>query len=169
MSEKEKVYGSKIKYGGTFKFTDAYEYAYLWLIEKDFDVVEDQYMEKITGPETRNLTIKWTAKKKFSDYFQYELNIEFKLVAMSKTEITDPNGKKISANKGTFEVIIKGNLIKDRNNKFDPESGWDRWMQKIYEKWILPDRIEYLQEETMKLCDDFLAAMRNHFEMWARR
>jgi len=73
MSEKEKVYGSKIKYGGTFKFTDAYEYAYLWLIEEDFDVVEDQYMEKITGPETRNLTINGQPKKNSPTIFNMNL------------------------------------------------------------------------------------------------
>ena len=170
MSQKIDLYTSKMKYGGYFDFPKTYDFAYYWLEEEDCEPIdEERYSEKQTGPDTKKLDIDWIAEKKFSDYFKFQFKISFQLIALKKVEITDPSGKKVKTNEGTCEVKIKGTLVKDAKNKFDQDSSWDKWMQKIYEKWIVPDRIEFLEGEIVKFCDDFLGAMKEYFDITGRR
>ena len=73
MAEKDKLYKSKVKQTGVFNFNDLYEFLYDYLSDQNYDIFEDKYVEKLKG-DSKDLEIKWTAKKSVSDYFAYEIS-----------------------------------------------------------------------------------------------
>jgi hypothetical protein len=155
MAEKDTVFESKVKYKGIFNFKDFYEFCHGWLVEeKGFELIEKEYSEKLNGP-VKNIDVKWQATKKITDYFKFEVNIEFKILAMSEVEINQ-GGAKIKTNKGEVSLKVKGVLIRDYDGKFESSARMKLW-RGIYEKWIIASRIDQFEEVLIGICDGFLS------------
>lgn len=146
MSDKEQILKEKLSHSGIFNFSEFYKYAHDWLEDEGYGVLEDKYSEKIAG-NTRNIYIRWVALKTFSDYFRIEIEMKFYIDNLSDVEIEVDEEKKRS-NKGVLTIEFKGSLIKD------PASRWDvtpfyQFMRNVYNKYIIPARVESMEEKTM--------------------
>jgi len=153
--EKDQVFASKIKYDGVFTFKDFYKFCYDWLREEiEFtDIEESKYSEKVSG-SSKNIDVEWGCKKKLSDYFRFDAKVEFKIIGLSKVEMNQ-GGARVSSNKGSVEVKVKGFLIKDWNGKFEKSATKIMW-RSIYEKLIIPHRVEALENMVIGKMDEFL-------------
>lgn len=154
MAEKEQVFSSKIKYDGVFNFGDFYKFCYDWLVdETGLNMSEAKYVEKISG-DSKNLDIEWEGFRKLTDYFKFEVKIAFKIIRLEKTEITQ-GGVKIKTNKGNVELKAKGTLVRDYAGKFET-SGTNKFLRSIYEKWVIPSRVDEYEMYVISKCDEFL-------------
>ncbi len=154
MGEADKIYGSKVKFEGVFNFKDFYKFCYNWLIdETGLEIIEKKYSEKIKGAG-KELDIEWNCNKKLSDYFKFDMKVEFKAIAMTDVEI-NKGGAKIKANKGEVSIKISSKIIRDYDGKFEV-SPTQKFIRSIYEKWVIRSRIEAVENKIIGDSDEFL-------------
>jgi hypothetical protein len=167
MAEKDKIFSSKIKYDGILSFKDYYKFCYDWLSEEEgFTVIEDKYKEKLAGNE-KNIEVEWTAIKKVTDYFKFEIKIKFKIDRLTDVEINQ-NGVKIKTNKGGVEMGVNGTLIKDYDGKFEKTSTM-KFMRGIYEKWVIASRIQQFEDKLVGVCDEYLGQAKAYLDLEGKK
>ena len=161
------VFSSKTKYNGIFSFQDFYKFCYDWIKEEmGMDPKEEKYSEKLSG-ETKNIDVKWVANKKVTDYFKFKVEVTFKITSLSKVELNQ-GGIKVNTNKGSVDMGIKGILHRDYEGKFE-RSAFNKFWRDVYEKWVIPSRIEDLQGKLSGMCDEFLAQSKAYLDLEGRR
>ena len=167
MAEKDKLFSSKVKYGGIVNFEEFYVFCYDWLKdETGLDISEKKYSEKIAG-DAKNLEIEWEGTRKLTDYFAFEMTASFRVLGLTNVEVTR-DGKKIKANKGTIELTVKGNLVRDYQGKF--EHNWlQKFLRGIYEKFVIHSRVEQFQEKIISDCDEFLSQAKSYLDLIGKR
>ncbi len=167
MAEKDTIFSSKMKYDGIIDFPGFYKFCYDWLSEEvDLDVSEAKYKEKIDG-DAKNIEIEWRGMRKLTDYFRFDVKVEFKVVGLTKLEIVQ-EGRKIKTNKGSVEVKIKGIIVRDYQGKFEVNSS-RKFMRAIYEKWVIPSRIEQYEYKIIGDCDEFLSQAKAFLDIEGKR
>ena len=167
MATEDKIFASKVKYGGFFNFADFYKFCYDWLAEEEgFDVAEEKYAEKISG-DSKNVHVEWAGSKKVNDYFKFKIKVKFKVIALKKVEVVQ-NGAKIKTNDGSVEIEIKGVLVKDYDGKF--ETGpFLRASRGIYEKWVIPSGISAMKGNLSGICDGFLSQAKAYLDLEGKK
>ena len=163
MSEKDTIFSSKMKSDGIFNFSEFYKFCYDWLTEEiGLEVSEEQYSEKIAG-EAKEIKIKWEGTKKITDYFKFVVKVEFHIIGLIKVEINQ-DGRKIKTNKGMVEVKVKGILERDYDGKFE-SNATKKLLRGIYEKWVIPSRIEEYERKLIGNCDEFLSQSKAYLDL----
>ena len=167
MAEKEAVFSSRIKYKGIFSFSDFYEFCYQWITEETgLDISEDKYSEKISG-EAKNIEVKWSGEKDITDYFRFEIKIVIMGMGLKKVEINQ-GGKKIETNTGTIEIKVTSSLIRDYKGKFEINA-FNKFLREIYEKWVIPSRIDALSNEISEESDEFLSQAKSYLDLEGKK
>lgn len=165
--EEETVFSSKIKYNGIFLFKDFYQFCYDWLTEEfGWDVAETMYAEKIAGT-SKNIDIKWSYSKKVTDYFKFKGSVKFKIVGLEVVEMMQ-GGAKVKTNKGSVDINIKGVLARDYQGKFD-RSAYRKFLRSIYEKWVIPARIDEFEGRLAGQCDTFLGQAKAFLDLEGKK
>ncbi len=166
MAEKDKIFESKIKQVGFANFKDYYSFMYDWLNGEEYDVSEDKYSETIEGDATK-IEIEWTAFRKISDYFKFELKIAWKVLNMKTVEV-ERDGKKVKIQSGTFELKVKGYLVKDYENKWEDRPFW-KFLRGVYDRYIIRTRIIQYEDKLFGECDNFLAQAKSFLAIEGKR
>jgi len=167
MAEKDKIYSSKVKYAGIFDFSNFYKFCYEWLRDElGFTVAEDQYVEKIKG-DTKDVEFKWTATKKVTDYFKFEVKVDYRVLGLKKVEVVQNNAK-VKTNEGSVDVKCGGTLIRDYDAKFETNA-FQKFMRAIYEKWIIASRIADYEDKLAGNCDEFLAQVKAYLDLEGKK
>jgi len=167
MAEKDKIFSSKIKYSGIFNFSEFYRFCYDWLTEEmGLTVIEDKYVEKLSG-DSKNIDVEWTGTRKVTDYFKFEVKTIFRIIGLSKVEVTQ-NNTKVKTNKGSVEVKVAGTLIRDYQGKFE-KGAFQKFLRAIYEKWIIPTRVGDYEDKLAGDCDEFLAQAKAYLDLEGKK
>jgi hypothetical protein len=167
MVEKDSLIKEKVKHGGIGDLKAAYKYAYGWLNEQNYTIIEDEYSEKSSG-DAKELIIKWTASRKLTDYFKILLKIKWKVLNLKEIEV-EIEGKKRNMNKySEIELEIVGVLEKDYSNKWEG-SAFNKFIRDIYNKFVIPQRIEQKEDQVKKEVQEFKEEMKAFFELTGRK
>ncbi len=167
MVEKDKLFSSKIKFKGIFIFEDFYRFCYDWLVDETAILLsEDKYSEKIQQ-DGKLIEIIWTGYRNVTDYFRFEIRVEFRIIGMTDVEVNE-GGKKLKMNKGTIEMKLQGILSKDYKGKFEKNAS-QKFLRSIYEKWVIPARVEQFEERIIKDCDEFLSQAKAYLDLEGKR
>jgi hypothetical protein len=167
MPEKETIFSSKIRYTGIFSFKEFYKFCYDWLKEEtDLELAENRYSEKIDGA-TKKIEVKWEGKKKLTDYFRFDAEVEIKADGLKEVEINQ-GGVKVRTNQGSVEVGIKGTLVRDYEGKFET-TAFKKFLRGIYEKWIIPSSIEEYQGKISSASDAFLNQAKAYLDLEGKK
>jgi hypothetical protein len=167
MAEKDTIFSSKVKYNGIVDFPEFYKFCYNWLVEEvGLNVAEEKYAEKITG-DSKNIDINWTGVKKITDYFKEEIKVSFQIIGLTKIEIVR-DGKKIKTNNGSVEIKEKGTLIRDYQGKFETTPS-KKFMRGIYEKWVIPSRLNEFEGKVIGDCDEFLSQAKAFLDLEGKK
>jgi len=165
--EKDTIFSSKVKYSGLFQFPEFYRFCYEWLVDEfALDVIEDQYIEKIKGTQ-KDIVIKWTGEKEVSDYFKYEVKIEFKITGMENVEVVEGKLKR-KMNKASVESKISSSIIKDYQGNFE-QSAFKKFLRGIYEKWVIHSRIAQYEDKLVGKSDEFLSQVKAYLDLEGKR
>ncbi len=154
MAEQDKLISTKTKYTGFFHFKDFYQFCHDWLVE-DFglDVTEKKYQEKLAG-DAKEVEIEWEGYKKVTDYFQFKVVVKWRILGLKNVEINQ-GGKKIKTNEGSVEIRLAGTLIRDYEGKFEKDA-FRKFLRSVYEKWVIPSRIDQMEEKLFSDSNEFL-------------
>ncbi len=168
MVEKETIFSSTVKYTGVFSFVDFYKFCYEWIKEETGmdPLSEVKYEEKLKGDE-KEILIKWKGEKELTDYFRFDAEVKFEIKKLKNIEI-EQGGKKIKTNEGSVKINIKGILIKDYKGKFEM-SAFNKFLRSIYEKWVIPARIEEYEGKIAGSCDEFLGQAKSYLDLEGKR
>lgn len=165
--EKEIIFSSKVKNSGIFSFKDFYKFCHIWLTDEGgFDVAEEKYKEKLIG-NAKNIEIEWTASKKVTDYFKFEIKITFKIEDLTDVEVTK-DGAKAKTNKGAVEIGLKGILIRDYDGKFDKDA-FRKFLRGIYERYVIPSRIKDFETNLITICNEFLEQAKAYLDLEGKK
>ncbi|MFH1325391.1 MAG: hypothetical protein ABIH49_01305 [archaeon] len=168
MPEKENVFSSKIKYKGIFSLSDYYNFCYDWLRdETQMDMItEEKYSEKIkeTG---KDIEFVWKGQKKLTDYFRFDIEITARINWLTEVEINQ-GGAKVKSNKGNMEMKTVGVLVRDYDGKFET-TAFRKFLRSIYEKWVIPARIEEFQGKVFDYCDEFMSQAKAYLDLEGRK
>lgn len=163
MAEKETIFSSSVKYAGIFSFKDFYKFCHEWLTEETgLDVAEEKYEEKLKG-DSKEIKVEWDGTDKVTDYFKFQVKVSFEVVPLKEVEIMKGN-KKVKTNDGQIKIKVKGILIRDYQGKFEV-SGFQKFLRSIYEKWVIPSRIEQFEAKLTGDCDDFLQQAKAYLDL----
>jgi len=167
IGEKETVFSSTIKYAGIFSFADFYKFCYEWIKEEiDMDISETKYGEKLKGDE-KGIAVEWIGEKKLTDYFRFDTKVNFEIDNLKNIEIME-GGKKIKMNEGSVKINVKGILVRDYKGKFEM-SAFNKFLRSIYEKWVIPARIEEYEGKIAGNCDEFLSQAKSYLDLEGKR
>jgi hypothetical protein len=166
MAEKDFVIKEKLEYSGLFDFPSFYAFAHNWFKETGYGVTEEKYSEKTDG-HSRDISIEWKATKNFSDYFKAEHTISFRIGGLVDVEAEIDKVKK-KMNRGSIFTDIKGTLIKDPQSKWEA-SVFSRFWRDVYNKYIIPSRIQHIREEVETHIKNFKEELKAYLELTGRR
>ncbi|MFA5856244.1 MAG: hypothetical protein WC867_02730 [Candidatus Pacearchaeota archaeon] len=161
MSEKDIVFKGKIKNTGIFSFKDFYSFIYDWLKDEGYDVFEKAYQESVSG-DSKKIEIKWEAVRDISDYFRFEIKVNWLILGMKTIEVQKEN-KKVKMETGALEINFRATLVKDYEDRWENQPFW-KFMRGVYERFIIRSRITTYEikvlgeiEELIAQCKAFLA------------
>ena len=144
MAQKKEVYKEKLKQTGNWNYTDVYNLAFSWLKGSGYKLKEDLYSEKLSA-NGKEVIIAWTAEKKVTDYFQYQIKMDWHILGMKDAEV-EIEGKKVKTNKGEVEIVFKANIIKDYEKRWEDKPLW-KFLRGIYEKYIIRETIDEFEDD----------------------
>jgi hypothetical protein len=161
MTQKEEIYREKLTQIGHWDYNEVYEMLYGWLKDHSYDLSEGVYKEKLSSGG-KEIIISWNAKKKVTDYFLYQIELEWHILGMKDAEV-EIDGKKTKTNKGELEIVFKGTIIKDYEKRWEDKPLW-KFLRGIYEQYIIRTTVdEYagdLEGETKGIISDLKAFLR---------
>ena len=167
MVEKEEIFSTKMKSSGIFTFKEFYQFCYEWLRdETQLNLAEEKYEEKIAG-DAKEIKIEWKGTRKVTDSFKYEIKVKYRVTKLKEIELTQ-EGRKIKTNQGDVEMKIAGSLLRDYEGKFE-KGAFRKFLRSIYEKWVIPARIEQYEEKLIGDCDEFLAQAKAFLALEGKR
>ena len=144
MAQKKEIYKEKFKQTGYWKYSELYNLAFSWLKGKGYALQEDLYNEKLSG-NGKEIIINWTANKKVTDYFKFQIILEWHILGMKDAEV-EIDSKKVSTNKGEVEIVFKANLIKDYEKRWEDKPIW-KFLRGTYEKFIIRETIDEYEND----------------------
>lgn len=163
MPEKEKIYSTKLKHAGFFNYRDLYRFMYEWLSDNMvLNICEDKYSEKVNGNK-REVEFEWTAFRKLTDYFKFEIKIKMKVEDLENVQIKKGE-KNIMTNKGRIELQVGGNLIRDWQGKFE-RTAFQKFMRAIYERWVIPATVEEYEDKLIGQANEFIAQVKAFLDL----
>lgn len=158
MAEKNNVLESSIKHKGFFNFTELYNFCYNWFKDNKYHLSEDEYTEKLQA-NGKEIVIKWTAKKKVSDYFREVITAKWHILGLVDAEV-EVNGKKEKTNKGEVKIKVSADLEKDYEENWT-KTPFYKFLRGTYEKYIMRKTIDLyedrLEEKAVEFCEDVKA------------
>jgi len=166
MAEKQLTVKENLEYAGLFDFKTLYSFSHSWFKDAKYGVNEEKYSEKIIG-DKKNIVIEWLATKDVSDYFKFEHKIRFSLKDLVDVEV-EIDGTKKKMNQGRISIDISGNIIKDKDSKWET-SPFNKFMRDIYNKYVIPSRINELTGELTDDVRNFKEELKAFLELTGRR
>jgi hypothetical protein len=167
MAEEETIFSSKISYNGIFSFKDFYKFCYEWLNDEEgLGITEDKYSEKLSG-DSKEISVAWSGEKEMTDFFKLQVKVSIDVKNLTKAEI-NKDGAKISMNKGSVQVGIKGTLVRDYNGKFET-TAFKKFLRGIYERWVVPSAIEHNEDKIISICDEFLSQAKAYLDLEGKK
>jgi hypothetical protein len=167
MAEEKNVFKGKLKHSGMFDFKELYKFCYsFWKENKEYFITEKAYSEKV-GAEGKEIEIEWEAMKKVSDYFILAAKIKWRIQGF-KVEEAEREGKKIKINKGDLEISVESKLVRDYEGKWEA-SPTSKFFRGIYDKYIIKNKIDEMEDKLFGDCDEFLAQVKAFLSLEAKR
>ena len=155
----------KLRWKGIFDFDTLYKEMKRFLEvnglgDENSNFVEEKYAERIKG-DSKQLEIRWKGERIVNDYFSYTIEITFLVLDLKAIKVKKDD-EEIGTNTGDIEMRFSANLVLNRMGRWKP----DGLMKKLYDKYIIKDRIEQHMIELYKLVyrlrDDIKARLELH-------
>jgi hypothetical protein len=167
MVEKDQIIKEKLDHSGIFNFSELYTFMHTWLKDNLYGVNEEKYSEKVSGA-ARDISFEWKATRDISDYFKIEHTIRFDIIGLTEVEV-EIDGKKKRMNRGKIAMEIKGVLVKDRKNTWDETSAVYKFLREVYNKYIIPSRIEAMENKVEVDARSFKDEVKAYLELTGKR
>jgi hypothetical protein len=127
---------------------------------------EGTYKEKLSA-DSKEIEIVWTGFIKLTDYFRFDIEVRFMIRGLKEIEINQ-GGAKVKTNQGWMKINTKGVLVRDYEGKFETNA-FNKFLRSIYEKWVIPSRIEEYEDKVAEECDEFLSQAKAYLDLEGKK
>lgn len=162
MSDKDLLLKEKLEHNGLIDYPGLYSYASKWFRDEQYLIIEENYNEKVST-NARDINFTWRVTRRISDYFKIEIELKFFVFGLTEVEV-EQDGKKKKTGKGRFLLEMKSFLVRDPDSKWDA-SATLRFFRDIYSKYVVPKRIEGLEEKLIYDSKAFKDALKSYLDM----
>ena len=153
---------TKIKYSGNFDYKEIYKKLYVWITQQGYSKpYEKKYWEKVK-PDGKLAEFVWETTKTKDDYFKLTIEIQFTFDGLKEGE-AEYKGKKIKLDNGRAEIKFNATLTRNFKATWKNENGL---MFKIYEKYIIPDKIEEMKIDLYQDTNKLIEETKNYFNLF---
>jgi hypothetical protein len=129
-------------------------------------LAEEKYSEKIVA-NGKDIDIEWKGTKKITDYFKMEIKADFKILGLKEVEVSKGETK-FKSNQGQVKLKVKGILVRDYQAKFEG-TGFRKFLRETYEKWVIPSRVDEMEDKIIGWCDEFLNQAKAYLDLEGRK
>jgi len=162
MVQRKEIYKEVFKHTGYWKYAELYDMVFEWFKNRDWILKEEMYNEKIQA-NGKEVIIRWVAIKEITDYFMFEIVLEWHILGMKDAEV-EIDGEKVKTNKGEVEIVFKSTIIKDYERRWETLPLW-KFMRALYEKHVIKATVDEFEEklredETKVLINDIKGFLR---------
>ena len=165
MTQKKEVYREKFKQTGYWNYKELYDLAFTYLKDTQYKLKEDLYNEKLSA-NGKEVIIMWTAEKKVTDYFLYQIKMEWHILGMKDAEV-EIDGKKVSTNKGEVEIVFKANIIKDYEKRWEDKPLW-KFLRGVYERYIIRETVDEFEDDLEDEMKDMIKILKGFLRIPGR-
>ncbi len=163
MAHKSRVFEYTLKHKGFFNFSDLYNFCFQWLQDEGYsNLVEESYQEKITDIG-KEIKIKWTAKKKVTDYFQNIIELNWHIIGLQDAEV-ERGGKKEKTNKGDLRLDFSADLEKDYEERWSDKPIW-KFFRGVYDKYIIRTTIDEYEDRLASKTASFVSDVKAFLQL----
>jgi hypothetical protein len=166
MPEKKEVFKQQIKQKGFFNYNEVYKFCFNWLKEEGYSISEDKYDEKVTS-FGKEIQIKWTAKKKISDYFRNIIELKWHILGMVDAEV-EIEGQKQKTNKGEVKIDFKATLERDYEKRWEDKPVW-KFLRGIYDKYIIKTTMEQYESNLVNGASSYFEQIKAFLNLSGRQ
>lgn len=165
MAQKKQVYKETFKTTNYWKYSELYDMAFNWLKKNGYKIEENMYNEKLLS-NGKEVIIRWTAEKKVTDYFKYQMILDWHILGLVDAEV-EVDGKKVKTNKGEVEIIFKANIIKDYEKRWEDKPFW-KFMRGVYEKYVIVETVDEFEDDLEDDVKDLIKAIKGFLRIPGR-
>lgn len=162
MAIKSKVLSETIKKKGLWNFKEFYNFCFEWFQSEGYILTESKYQDKMqeAGQE---IVIEWLGWRKITDYFKFEIKVEWHILGM-KTEEAEREGKKVKTNKGELEVKVTGQLVRDYENRWELKPFW-KFLRGVYERYVIRTTVDEYEDRLIEDTLKFIGQVKSFLEL----
>jgi hypothetical protein len=165
MGEKNNVFKQEVKFKGFFNYVDLYNFCFSWFKDKRYNLSEDKYHEKLSS-FGKEILIKWTAKKKVSDYFKEEITVDWHILGMNDAEVMIEDRKE-KTNKGEVKIKVSGDLIHDYEDNWS-KTPFNKFLRGIYDKYIIRNTNDLYEDRLEESATEFFEELKAFLNVSAK-
>jgi hypothetical protein len=152
MAEKNNVFKQVLKHKGFFNYPDLYTFCYNWFKDHRYKLFEEAYTEKLQG-DSKEIVIKWVAKRKVSDYFKEEIKVDWHILGMINAEVM-VGDKKEKTNKGEAKISISADLVHDHEDNWS-KTVFYKFLRGVYDKYIIRNTTDQYEDRLNSAASEF--------------
>jgi len=79
-------------------------------------------------------------------------------------EVVKDGIKKKADQAASNELAVKGTLVSDYQGKFE-KNAWTKFLRGLYERWIIPERLDQMETKVFKEMDEFLGQVKAYLAL----
>ena len=166
MPKEDGIINTKVMYKGVFDLELLYSKLRDWLLREGYsDPIEDgekKYSEKIK-PNGKQIEIVWESSKgEEQGYFKTVIKIDFYVKGLNEVEV-ERDGKNIKLDNAEIDLNFSSSVIRNQDDSWN-ENGL---FFKIYERYIIKDKIEHFKIECYKDTTDLIDEAKNFLNLYS--
>ncbi|HLC57067.1 MAG TPA: hypothetical protein VJH95_00690 [Candidatus Nanoarchaeia archaeon] len=140
-----------VEWNGKLDLKEVYTFIKGWLVDKKYDLAENEYSNTETE-EGNILHVRWWAFKKIDDYSKFNIDVIF-----TGKKLKVVNAKKHVLIEGDINIDFESYIERDYENVWGVRPG-QRFIREVMDKFFLKGRFdkyhEELREETLTLREE---------------
>ena len=141
----------QVTWKGKVDLKEVYSFAKKWLLERKYDLSENEYKNDETD-SGNNLRIKWWAFKKVDDFSRFNIDVIFTGRGLKRV-----NSKNHVLLDGSITVEFESYIEKDYENIWAMKP-WQKFSREVFDKFLQRGKYERyseeLKDETLTLRDE---------------
>ena len=147
MAERRLIVKSRtFSYEGLFDGKELFKLIRGWFAEQGYDdyLIRKQTEKHVKGK--RQVEIDYLPKKKVSDYFEKQINLDITYMNLKKTQV-QYKGHKVSLDEGEVEISFTGYLKTDYEGRWE-DTPWKYFFRVLMDRFILAPYVARYTSET---------------------
>ena len=129
-----------VRYRGLFDWGGLYLTMADWFKRNRYYLHEEMYKHKVPSPRGAEQELRWIAEISVNEWIKHTIVLDIHLWDMTEVEVVKDGKKKLLTN-ARLEIVMRGTLTTDWQNKFE-KNKFTRALGQFYDKYVIRRELE---------------------------